>query len=106
MREPGVPEQSGPPGILPEPKMSANGGGLGDRGGGGGSGVSERARGPGCYTDDEVEFMKAMDAFKRKHRKLNPDCRDILGVLYALGYRKVAESGKHVAGAGGGAHDR
>ena len=48
------------------------------------------------YTADEIEFMFAMQKFKDNNRKPYPDCRDILGVLRALGYRKVAESSGRV----------
>lgn len=40
------------------------------------------------YTPDELEFMNAMDKFKRDHRKPCPDCKDILAVAHSLGYRK------------------
>ena len=40
------------------------------------------------YTNDEIEFMKALDAFKRDQRKPFPTCSEVLDVLLALGYRK------------------
>jgi hypothetical protein len=46
------------------------------------------------YTDDELEFLRAVDRLKRTCRF--PSCRDILRLIATLGYRKVAtgEAGK------------
>ncbi len=41
------------------------------------------------YTDDELEFLKAVEAFKRDNKKPFPKWSDILGVVLALGYRKA-----------------
>ena len=43
------------------------------------------------YTDDEIVFMKAMDQYKRDNRRPFPTWSEVLEVLRALGYRKVAE---------------
>lgn len=43
------------------------------------------------YNDDEIEFMKAMDQYKRDNRRPFPTWSEVLEVLRALGYRKVAE---------------
>ena len=43
------------------------------------------------YTDDEIEFMKAMDQYKRDNRRPFPTWSEVLEVLRALGYRKVAQ---------------
>ena len=43
------------------------------------------------YTNDEIEFMKAMDQYKRDNRRPFPTWSEVLEVLRALGYRKVAE---------------
>ena len=43
------------------------------------------------YTDDEIAFMKAMDQYKRDNRRPFPTWSEVLEVLAALGYRKVAE---------------
>src|SRR5205085_11033911 len=43
------------------------------------------------YTDDEIIFMKAMDQYKRDNRRPFPTWSEVLEVLHALGYRKVAE---------------
>jgi hypothetical protein len=43
------------------------------------------------YNDDEILFMKAMDQYKRANRRPFPTWSEVLEVLHALGYRKVAE---------------
>jgi hypothetical protein len=42
------------------------------------------------YTDDELEFMNAMQQFKVQSCKSFPSHGEVLQVAYALGYRKVA----------------
>lgn len=43
------------------------------------------------YSDDEIVFMKAMDQYKRDNRRPFPTWSEVLEVLRALGYRKVAD---------------
>src|SRR5437870_11581310 len=43
------------------------------------------------YTNDEIEFMKAMDQYKRENRRPFPTWSEVLEVLRALGYRKTAK---------------
>jgi hypothetical protein len=43
------------------------------------------------YTQEEILFMKAMDQYKRDNRRPYPTWSEVLEVLRALGYRKVAE---------------
>ncbi len=43
------------------------------------------------YTSDELQFMKAMDQYKRNNRRQFPTWSEVLEVMHALGYRKVAE---------------
>jgi hypothetical protein len=43
------------------------------------------------YTDDEISFMRAMDQYKRDNRRPFPTWSEVLEVLFALGYRKVAD---------------
>ena len=43
------------------------------------------------YSIDEIEFMKAMDQYKRDNRRPFPTWSEVLEVLRALGYRKIAE---------------
>lgn len=45
------------------------------------------------YTDEEVEFMRAIDQYKRDNHRPYPTLSEVLEVLHALGYRKVAEPG-------------
>jgi len=41
------------------------------------------------YSLDEVEFMNALEEFKRASGRLFPTCSEILGVLRSLGYEKT-----------------
>lgn len=43
------------------------------------------------YTNDEIEFMKAMDEYKRKSGRQFPTWSEVLEVVRAIGYRRVAE---------------
>lgn len=43
------------------------------------------------YSDNEVEFMKAMDDYKRKSGRPFPTWSEVLEVMMSLGYRKVAD---------------
>ena len=45
------------------------------------------------YTDDEIEFMRAMDQYKRDNRRPFPTWSEVLQVLHALGYRRTADRG-------------
>ncbi|MEM7812724.1 MAG: hypothetical protein AAF532_14710 [Planctomycetota bacterium] len=54
------------------------------------------------YSDEEVEFMRAMDDYKRRAGRQFPTWSEVLEVLRAMGYRKVAEptdvlEGKRIA---------
>ncbi len=40
------------------------------------------------YSDDEIEFMQAMDAYKRKNGRMFPTCSEILEVIRDLGYSR------------------
>ena len=42
------------------------------------------------YNNEEIEFMKAMDQYKRENCRPFPTWSEVLEVLRALGYRKVA----------------
>jgi hypothetical protein len=42
------------------------------------------------YTVEQVEFMKAMDLYKRRSGRQFPTWSEVLEVLENLGYRKVA----------------
>ncbi len=41
------------------------------------------------YSLDEIEFMQAMDAYKRASGRMFPTCSEILEVIRALGYVKT-----------------
>ena len=43
------------------------------------------------YSDEEVEFMRAMDEYKRRAGRQFPTWSEVLEVIRNLGYRKVAE---------------
>jgi phosphoglycolate phosphatase-like HAD superfamily hydrolase len=40
------------------------------------------------YSPLELEFLKAIDAYKREQRRPFPTCAEVLAVLKSLGYRK------------------
>jgi hypothetical protein len=47
---------------------------------------------PGAdVTPEELEFLKAMERFQRRHRRRYPTCREVLFVLKSLGYRRVTD---------------
>ena len=41
------------------------------------------------YTHEEVEFMHALDAYKRTSGRMFPTCSEVLEVLKGLGYQRV-----------------
>ncbi len=44
------------------------------------------------YTENEVEFMNALDDYKRKSGRMFPTCSEVLEVVRSLGYVKVGSS--------------
>jgi hypothetical protein len=44
------------------------------------------------YNDDEIEFMHALDAYKRTSGRMFPTCSEILEVIRNLGYVRVSQS--------------
>ena len=44
------------------------------------------------YSADEIEFMQAMDAYKRANGRMFPTCSEILEVIRELGYQRETES--------------
>ncbi len=46
------------------------------------------------YTGDEIEFMQALDDYKRANGRMFPTCSEILEVIRGLGYMKVSETGE------------
>jgi hypothetical protein len=41
------------------------------------------------YSDDEVNFMNALDEYKRKNGRMFPTCSEVLEVIRNLGYVKL-----------------
>ena len=44
------------------------------------------------YTDAEVEFMHALDQYKRSSGRMFPTCSEVLEVLRGLGYEKTSRA--------------
>jgi len=49
------------------------------------------------YSEEEIEFLTAMDSYKRANRRPFPTWSEVLEVIRALGYRKV-ETPKPIPG--------
>jgi hypothetical protein len=50
---------------------------------------------PGAeYTEDELEFLRAMQNYIRLQRRPFPSYTEVLAVARALGYRKVGPAGQ------------
>ncbi len=43
------------------------------------------------YTADEIEFMRALDAYKRANGRMFPTCSEILEVIRSMGYVRIEE---------------
>lgn len=43
------------------------------------------------YNIDEIEFMRAMDDYKRDSGRMFPTCSEVLEVIRGLGYHKLTE---------------
>ena len=41
------------------------------------------------YTNDEIEFMQALDDYKRSSGRMFPTCSEILEVLRGMGYQRI-----------------
>jgi hypothetical protein len=46
------------------------------------------------YSMEEVEFMNAMDDYKRKNGRMFPTCSEILEVIRSLGYVQISAAGR------------
>lgn len=44
------------------------------------------------YSGDEIEFMQAMDAYKRANGRMFPTCSEILEVIRAMGYVRLGNT--------------
>lgn len=43
------------------------------------------------YRADEIEFMRAVEAYKRRSGRMFPTCSELLEVVRSLGYVRVTE---------------
>lgn len=43
------------------------------------------------YSDEEIEFMQAMDAYKRRSGRMFPTCSEILEVIREIGYVRLSK---------------
>ncbi|MCH1495738.1 MAG: hypothetical protein L7U72_10935 [Rubripirellula sp.] len=43
------------------------------------------------YSGDEIEFMRAMDDYKRASGRMFPTCSEVLEVIRSLGYYRLAD---------------
>lgn len=48
------------------------------------------------YTSDEIDFMQALDAYKRRSGRMFPTCSEILEVVRSLGYVRPGDNGEPV----------
>jgi hypothetical protein len=46
------------------------------------------------YSNEEVEFMNAMDEYKRKNGRMFPTCSEVLEVIRSLGYVQISAAGR------------
>jgi hypothetical protein len=53
------------------------------------------------YSVEEVEFMNAMDEYKRKSGRMFPTCSEVLEVIRDIGYVKLSTSERTVLGLDG-----
>ncbi|WZU47966.1 hypothetical protein Pla52nx_004634 [Stieleria varia] len=50
------------------------------------------------YSDQEVEFMRAMDDYKRQSGRMFPTCSEVLEVVRALGYVQLDDEQRDILG--------
>lgn len=43
------------------------------------------------YSRDEIEFMQALDSYKRQSGRMFPTCSEILEVIHSLGYVRIVD---------------
>ena len=55
---------------------------------------SRRSAEEGEMTDEQFEFLMAVNEYKRVNKRPFPTWTEVLDVMKALGYRKVAEAGE------------
>jgi hypothetical protein len=49
------------------------------------------------YNDEEIQFMQALEAYKRANGRMFPTCSEILEVVRGLGYVLVTPSSENAA---------
>lgn len=49
------------------------------------------------YSDEEAEFLRAMERYRRERKRPFPTCIEVLAVARSLGYRRVAEPDARIA---------
>ncbi|MBN2021118.1 MAG: hypothetical protein JW749_12945 [Sedimentisphaerales bacterium] len=54
-------------------------------------GDDRKAAEEGCMSDEQFEFLMAIDEYKKQNARPFPSWTEVLEVIKALGYRKVAE---------------
>jgi len=54
-------------------------------------GEDRKAAEEGQMSDEQMEFLQAIDQYKRKNARPFPTWTEVLEIIKALGYRKVAE---------------
>ncbi len=57
---------------------------------------SRRSAEEGELTDEQFEFVMAIDEYKRVNKRPFPSWTEVLEVVKYLGYRRVAQVGEHV----------
>lgn len=57
------------------------------------------------YSDPEIEFMRAMDDYKRKSGRMFPTCSEVLEVVRDLGYYRLTDDQVEQLGLGSGDDD-
>ena len=50
------------------------------------------------YSDPEIEFMRAMDDYKRDAGRMFPTCSEVLEVIRSLGYYQLTEEQVDILG--------
>lgn len=50
------------------------------------------------YSDDEIEFMQALDNYKRDSGRMFPTCSEILEVLRSMGYAFLNDEQREILG--------
>ncbi len=49
------------------------------------------------YTDEEIDFMRAMDTYRHTSGRMFPTCSEILEVLRSMGYQKAEPNAVAIA---------